>query len=296
MTKLTSYYRKPKAFIEIPTKGELYQLNEDSSMMGEVGVMPMTMMNHLTANNPESLINGNVIEELIKDCTTIKHISPRELYKCDIDALLMGIRMVSVDDTMDVTIPCPECTKEGDYAINLKGMLSEMTFHEELPYKLKIDDLVLNITPTTLESSVNTEQSFFQDAKSIDQIRKLMDAIRDNVDDDGDIEEGVTERIMEHVNDIYAIQRKMTETTIKLYADSVISVTTPEGDVEDRDEIFDFVKNLSDADHKRLKDKVKEISMIGIPKIQNFTCVQCKHEFSHKVELNPTDFFGNGSQ
>ena len=47
MTKLTSYYRKPKAFIEIPTKGELYQLNEDSSMMGEVGVMPMTMMNHL---------------------------------------------------------------------------------------------------------------------------------------------------------------------------------------------------------------------------------------------------------
>lgn len=296
MATLKQYYRKPKAFIEIPTKGKLYALDNDSSMLDEVGVMPMTMMNHLVANNPESLINGHVVEELIKDCTTITHLEPRQLYKCDVDALLMGIRMVSVDDTMDVTIPCPKCKKEGDYAINLKGMLSEMTYHEELPYKLKFDDLVLNITPTTLESSINTEHSFFQDAKSIDQIRRLMDSIRENVDENGDIEDGVTERIMEHVNDIYAIQRNMTETTIKLYADSVCSVTTPDGDVTDRDEIFEFVKNLSDADHKVLKAKVKDISTIGVPRTQTFTCVQCKHEFSHKVELNPTDFFGNGSQ
>lgn len=296
MTTLRKYYRKPKAFIPIPTQGRLYELNEDQSMLGEVGVMPMTMMNHLTANNPESLINGNVVEELITDCTDIKNIPPRKLYKCDVDALLMGIRMVSVNDTMDVTVSCPNCKKENDYGINLKGMLAEMTVHEELPYKLPIDDLILNITPTTLDASVNTEQSFFQDAKSIDQIRKLMDSIRQSVDEQGDIEEGMTDRIMEHVNDIYAIQRNMTETTIKLYSESIHSVTTPDGEVSDRDEIFDFVKNLSDDDHKRLKAKVKEINTIGVPRTQKFTCTHCEHQFEHKVELNPTDFFGNGSQ
>ena len=296
MSSLKSYYRKPKAFIPIPTQGKLYELKEDKSIMDEIGVMPMTMMNHLTANNPESLINGNVVEELIKDCTSITSISPRKLYKCDVDAILMGIRMVSVDDTMDVTVTCPECKKENEYGINLKGMLGEMTFHDELPYKLQIDDLVLNIVPTTLESSVNTEQSFFQDAKSIDQIRNLMDTIGKNVNDDGEIDEGVSDKVMGYVNEIYSIQRNMTETTIRLYADSIQSVSTPDGDVYDRDEIFDFVKNLSDNDHKQLKNKVKEISAIGIPKSQMFTCVQCKHEFSHRVEMNPTDFFGNGSQ
>ena len=140
------------------------------------------------------------------------------------------------------------------------------------------------------------EQSFFQDAKSIDQIRNLMDTIGKNVNDDGEIDEGVSDKVMGYVNEIYSIQRNMTETTIRLYADSIQSVSTPDGDVYDRDEIFDFVKNLSDNDHKQLKNKVKEISAIGIPKSQMFTCVQCKHEFSHRVEMNPTDFFGNGSQ
>ena len=47
MSSLKSYYRKPKAFIPIPTQGKLYELKEDKSIMDEIGVMPMTMMNHL---------------------------------------------------------------------------------------------------------------------------------------------------------------------------------------------------------------------------------------------------------
>ena len=297
MSKLKSYYRKPKAFIDIPSKGALYALNEDQSIMNEIGVMPMTMMNHLTANNPESLINGHVLEEFVRDCTTITNIEPRKMFKCDIDALIMGIRMVSVDDTLDLSLSCPSCKKENDYAINLRGMLSEMTTHEELPYKLKLDDLVLNVIPSTLESAINTEQAFFQDAKAIDEVRKIMDKMKDNVDDKGNIDEGVTDEIMGYVKDIYDIQRQMAETTIKLYADSVYSVTIPgDEEVTDREEIFDFVSNLSDKDHTLLKNKVRDINMIGVPKEHNFTCSHCKHEFTAPVELNPTDFFGNGSQ
>lgn len=296
MSNLKAYYRKPKAFIEIPTRGLMYNLNDDQSIMDEVGVMPMTMLNHLTVNNPESLINGHVLEELIRDCTTITNIPPRKLYKCDVDALIMGVRMVSVDDTLDLTLACPKCNKESEFAVNLRNMIANMTYHDELPYKLKLDDITLNITPTTLESSINTEQAFFQDAKAIDQIRKIIDKMRENVDDDGSYDEGITEEIMDHVHEMYNIQQNMTKTTIKLYADSVHSVVTPDGEETDRNEILDFVQHLSDQDHKKLKKLVKDISEIGIPRTHKFGCTHCKHEFIAPVELNPTDFFGNGSQ
>lgn len=290
MSTLNKYYRKPKAFIDLPSKGLAYDVGE-KSILNEVGVMPMTMLNHLTTNNPESLINGYINEELIRDCTTITSIEPKKMFKCDVDALIMGIRMVSVDDTLDVTMRCPSCKKDNEYGINIKNMLSHSTFHEELPYKMQFGDLTLNLLPSTLETSVATEQAFFQDAKNIDHIRKLMEQVSKE-----EYEDGAEEVIMSHVREIYDIQRQMTETTIKLYADSIHSVETPEEVVEDRDEIYEFVKELSDQDHKVLKDKVKNINAIGIPKTHDLTCNFCQHEFVGPVELNPTDFFGNGSQ
>lgn len=290
MSSLKAYYRKPKAFIELPSQGLMYEQSEDGSMLGEIGVMPMTMMNHLTTNNPESLINGHVLEELIRDCTTITSIPPRNLFKCDVDAIVVGIRMVSVSDTLDVTIPCPKCDKETDYGIDLRAMLAETTTHSELPYDLEFGDLTLKIIPTTLDTSINTEQSFFQDAKSIDQISRAMDSLQKQ-----DSEE-VNDTIIEKVKEIYDIQRAMTETTVRLYANSIAYVKTPDSEVYDRDDIFEFVKGLSDEDHNRLKDKVREISEVGIPKTRKFTCSHCEHEFEAPVELNPTDFFGNGSQ
>lgn len=289
MSSLKKYYRKPKAFIQLPTQGLLYDLQEDGSMMGEVGVMPMTMLNHLTANNPESLINGHVLEELVRDCTTIQNVEARNMYKCDIDALVMGIRMVSVDDTLDVSVSCPKCEKETDFGIDLKGMLAEMSVHETIPYDLEVEELVLKIVPTTLNSSINTEQAFFQDAKNIDQIRTMMEELRK----DDDVSD---EDVMEKVKSIYEIQHNMTETTIQLYADAILYVATPEENVYDRKEIYELVKGLSDSDHTRLKDKVRQVSEIGIPRKQSFTCSHCEHKYDAPVELNPTDFFGNGSQ
>lgn len=292
MSSLKQYYRKPKAFIEIPSKGMMYDLDQDGSMLNEIGVMPMTTLNRLTTNNPESLINGHVNEELIKDCTTITSIEPKHMFKCDVDALIMGIRMVSVKDTLDISLSCPECKKENEYGINIRNMLGETTFHEKLPYKMSVGELTLNITPTTLESNIKTEQSFFQDAKNIDHIRKLMDELSRREE----LDETDNDDVMGYVREIYDIQRQMTVTTIKLYADSVISVDTPDGTVTDRNDIEEFVTELSDEDHQRLKNKVSEINKIGIPKKHTFTCNNCEHVYEGPVELNPTDFFGNGSQ
>lgn len=292
---LTKYYRKPKAFISLPSKGKFYQLDEsEQSMLEEVGVLPMTMLNQLSANNPESLVNGNTVEELIRDCSTITSVEPRKMFKCDIDALIMAIRMVSFEDAMNITMQCPKCNEEHTYGIDLAAMLSEATYHEELPYKMSLtenSDITLYLTPTTLESALKVDQMLFQDAKEIDMIRK---SIPESNKETGKFEN--EEELKSYITNIQDIHRRMTMSTIDLFATSIVEAETPEGSTYDHDEITHFVSNLNEKDYALLKEKIEDINKIGIPKKRAFTCASCEHVFDGPVEVNPTDFFGNGSR
>lgn len=301
MSTLRKYYRKPNAYITLPSKGILYTLNsEEKSVMEEIGVLRMTMMNQLAANNPESLINGQTVEELIKDCTTIQNVEPRKMLKCDVDALIMGIRMVSVEDVMNLELVCPKCETQQTYGVDLSRMLSEMTYHEELPYNFTLPttgDMNLKVIPSTLESALRVDQSFFQDAKEIDAIRRSLKANYDSNKITEDEMEELQSQMKSHVDRIHEIQLNMTMNTLQLYADCIVSVTTPDGDeVDDNNEILDFVTTLTQEDHDALKSKIAEINKIGIPKNQDFQCPSCEHEFNAPVEINPTDFFANGSR
>lgn len=300
MSNLTKYYRKPKAYITLPSKNALYNFNsEEKSMMDEVGVLRMTMMNQLTTNNPESLINGSAVEEIIRDCTTIKGIEPRQLLKCDVDALIMAIRMVSIEETMDINMACPKCDNEQTFGIDLQSMLSAMTYHETMPYKLPlptIPDLVLNIVPSTLNTSLNIDQSYFQDAKEVEFIRRSMSKKTSEVEKNEEELDRLSEEMKQYVNQVHEIQKRMTFSTLNMYAESILYIDTPDGVVDDRNEIFDLVVSLCKEDHEALKAKLTEINSIGIPKKQTFTCQSCEHSFEAPVEVNPTDFFANGSQ
>ncbi len=300
MTDLRKYYRKPNAFVTLPSKGALYRLADDEvSMMDEIGVLRMTMMNQLSTNNPESLINGHAVEELIRDCTTIKHVNPRNMFKCDVDALIMGIRMVSVNDELSIELPCPKCEAKETYGVSLSAMLADMTHHDELPYSFPLPtmgEIVLNLIPSTLESSLRVDQTFFTDAKEIDHIRRNIKSSTTKQDITEDEIEQLQTEMKRHVDRIHEIQRNMTVNTIRLYTDCIESVTTPEGVVENPEEIFDLVMSLVKEDIDGLKDKITEINSVGIPKTKQFVCPSCEHEYTAPVEVNPTDFFGNGSR
>lgn len=300
MSNLTKYYRKPKAFITLPSKSAMYNFSSDEkSMMDEIGVLRMTMMNQLTTNNPESLINGSAVEELIRDCTTVKGIEPRDMLKCDVDALIMAIRMVSIDETMDISMPCPKCETEQTFGVDLQGMLSAMTYHEEMPYKVPLPtspEIILHIVPSSLNTSINIDQTYFQDAKEVEFIRRSMAKKTSDVNKTEEELEKLSEEMKNYVNQVHEIQKRMTFSTLNMYAECILYVEMPEGTVDDKKEILDLVASFCKEDHDALKSKLTEINSIGVPKTQNFTCQTCEHVFEAPVEVNPTDFFGNGSR
>ena len=121
MSALKKYYRKPKLYIELPSGFNFYEegfiSSDDISSNNEVGILPMTTMNDLMLKNPEALLNGTAIENLIKDSTTLKDVNVKKMIKSDVDALLVAIKVASIGETQDVELTCPKCEHEQTYRL-----------------------------------------------------------------------------------------------------------------------------------------------------------------------------------
>ena len=99
------------------------------SILNEVGVMPLNVLHQLSLKNPEKLYNGSAIEEIITDCTTIKTIPPRSLLKCDVDFLLMGIKIATTGDVDRVSCQCPHCGDEHSQEMFRSNIICKNTNH-----------------------------------------------------------------------------------------------------------------------------------------------------------------------
>jgi len=72
---LASFYRQPKIYVRLPSKGEFYTPGSlDVSENGEYPVYAMTAKDELLFKTPDALLNGTSTVELIKSC--IPALSP----------------------------------------------------------------------------------------------------------------------------------------------------------------------------------------------------------------------------
>jgi hypothetical protein len=66
---LSSFYRQPKIYVKLPSKGEFYPPGSlDVSANGEYPVYAMTAKDELLFKTPDALLSGQSTVELIKSC------------------------------------------------------------------------------------------------------------------------------------------------------------------------------------------------------------------------------------
>ena len=66
---LASFYRQPKIYVKLPSKGEFYPPGSlDVSANGEYPVYAMTAKDELLFKTPDALLSGQSTVELIKSC------------------------------------------------------------------------------------------------------------------------------------------------------------------------------------------------------------------------------------
>jgi hypothetical protein len=279
---LAQYYRRPGTYLELPSKGKFYSIAPKVSDTNELAIYPMTAKDELALKNPDALLNGEALKQVIASvCPDIANVN--EIPAPDIDAILVAMRMTSYGDDMSLNVNHNCIASEGrsqHVTVGLGGVLATL---KEIP------DDVGNVTlgsgvkvilkPYTLEAQSKLLRVQFTSMRQL-QAAEANEKI--TIDQKADIaNRGYDQLVM---------------LSQEILAQSIVSVTLPDGlEVTNAAHIADWVKNLDRASADRLDQELKRFGEYGITRTLKIKCEHCGEDFTTDMLFDPTSFFASGS-
>lgn len=281
---LSSFYRSVKLYITLPSNFKYYDdsiiLNDSDN---EVGIRAMTGKDEVLMKNPDALLNGKAIEDVIKSCVP-QVVNPKKLLQVDLDAILVAIRLASFGETIDVEAQCPKCSYENTFEVNLSNSLDNIKILEESKGIRTKGGLSIAIKPYTFEDSLLMHRLEFDEFKMMKNLKDQSLSDEDKLAFFG--------RALESAS----------ETASVLFARAIDSITLPDNTVvKDREHIAEFLENSDRKLLKSIEQAIKRLSDCGVSKVYKAKCTceidpkdkskVCGHEWDVNIDFNPVNFF-----
>jgi hypothetical protein len=268
---LKQYFRRPAVYISLPSKGIGYSTDVlEMPENKEIPVYPMTAIDEITARTPDALFNGIAVTELIKSCIpAIK--DPWSINSMDIDAILIGIKVASGGDTLNIDSKCPNCESESTYGINLVAVLSQLK-PGDYTSKLELGDLKIKFRPLLYKEMNQAALGQFEMQKFFNSLYTMENDEERNK---------ATKEVLE----------KITLLTMELLSQTIEYIETPNTRVDDKNLILEYLQQCDKNAYVAIRDyssKLKENAEIKPAAIK---CSSCNHEYDQPYAINPTDFF-----
>jgi hypothetical protein len=271
---LEKLYRTKSVYIGLPSGGKFYTSGITLSVDGEIGIMPMTATDEIKLKTPDSLFNGEALYELFRSCVP-DIINPEEIPACDVDKLLLGIRLATSGPDLEIKSKCPKCNKSDEYHVDLSTIMNSA---EEIPNDVLVeldDNVVVEICPLTLHNQVMQQvETFYQ--------FRMQQLLNDNTTSD----EIKAEQFKDALTKAIVVQTGQV-------ANCITSVNMDGELVTDNEYIFQWVENMSSPTHKKLKKRIALLSDAKMKNTVHLKCAEdgCNHEYKAVVDLNPVNFF-----
>lgn len=274
---LTKFYRTATTSVRLPSRGAYYandvvNLNED----GEVSIFPMTAQDELTLQNPDALLNGEAIIKVLKSCVP-DVLNSKKLLSCDIDVLMIAVRVASYGDDAAMQAICPKCKEENTFTLNLDTLLNHSETLDD-SYEVILDNnLTVYVVPSRFEGTVRQQKAAFQSTKLEQAI------VNPSIADE------------ERLKILTQVFEKVTKFNYEMVLEAIAKVifTNEEGElveITNTKHIGEWLKNIDKATTDKLQDKIAEINKIGIEKTMSAVCNECEHKWETNIEFNPVNF------
>ena len=221
---LQKYFRQPKNYVRLPSRGKYYPAGAlDLPVTGELPVYAMTAKDELTFKTPDALMNGQATVDVIQSC--VPNIKNAWLMpSIDLDAVLIAIRVATYGESMDVSITVPNTTIKRDYSMDLRRALDDLMLGK-FSDSLMIGSMKVNIRPINYKEFTDGAVKTFEE-------QRIYNVVNDNKIDDQ------TKLDMFHQS-----FRKLTDITISMVSNSVVSIEVDGGTVTDSTHIREFIAN-----------------------------------------------------
>ena len=274
---LSGYFRSPKMYTKIPSGGKYYDEKViDWPDTGELAIFPMTAKDEMIMKNPDALLNGEAVAQVILSCVpAVKQ--PRKLIGNDVDTLLIAVQGATYGDEVTVEGPCTKCSHENSGVASIEECLDNMN-HIEKSYEFETSQgLNIKVRPFTYDSTVKAGIANFKTTRSLQSLTNITDEI-------------------DQLKAFNANFIQIAALNFELIVDSVSSVsgTSPDGEefvVTDSNAIREFLENCESSIGKSIEDKITDINAIGIDKKFNLQCEECGNVYEKEIAFDPVNFF-----
>lgn len=234
---LQKYFRQPKNYLRLPSRGKYYpQGTLDMPVTGELPVYAMTAKDELTFKTPDALMNGQATVDVIQSCVpNIKNAW--FMPSIDIDAVLIAIRLATYGEKLDVNITVPNTTIKRDYTMDLRTVLDDLLlakFEEEVT----VNGVRIKVRPLSYKQFTDGAIKTFEE-------QRIYNIVNDDKMDE-----------QTKVNMFHQSFRKLTDITIAMVANSVVSVEAEGQTVEDPKFIAEFIEKADKNFYTSIVDHI----------------------------------------
>jgi hypothetical protein len=271
---LSKYFRKPAIYVQIPTGGR-FNPEIEKTVLDEIAILPMTAIDEISMQNPDELLNGESLINLIKSCVP-SIPNPRNLCNIDAELLYLAIKYATYGKNIEHTHTCSKCKEQADYNIDIDSILERFPDVEDIA-PIEYEDLKIYIHPPKLESLTKLALIDVEQARILNSIQQTAEG------EDGDE--------MEMAKQFAISFRKVSKQNVDLLITAIDRIETPDETVTDYDSITEFMNNIPADVVKKVNDavfsanpKTDEISTF------EFTCESCDSKEKVTFELNPVNF------
>ena len=276
---LQKYFRQPKIYMNLPSKGHWYPEGAiDMPEGNEVPVYAMTAKDELAFKTPDALLNGQSVVDVIQSCVpAIK--DGWSTPSIDVDAILIAIRIATYGEKMEIETKVPGSGTDRKFDLDLRQLLDK---YQGIEYDNNVDvkDMKIKLRPQDYRQFTRTAMKTFEE-------QRIATVVSDSEISD---EEKMT-RFAQSFN-------TLTNITVDMVVTGIQSIQVGEEVVVDQKHIGEFIKN-ADKDffsaitsHMESEKKKFDIEPFKVETTADERQAGAPESYDVPITFDQSNFFG----
>ena len=272
---LFKHFRQPSIYLKLPSGGKYWDDDAiDLPATGEIPIYPMTVKDEITLKTPDALMNGEGMASVIKSCCpNIK--DPWGIPLCDLDPILISMRLASYGNEMEIRSSCPKCNETNENILELSALLDQYKMPEYGSVTVNNGKLTITFKPQFFRTLNNSNMALYEQ-------RKLLSVVQSS-----DLSEE------EKSKEFDRILPKLTEMNVENIINSIESIETSDGvTVKETKFLREFIDNCDRQIYDAIKNKIEEESINNRVEPVQITCSECEETYKTTLNFENSNFFG----
>lgn len=272
---LKKYYRQPQLYIKLPSKGEWWPEGSLSkTVTNEYPVFAMTARDELALKTPDALLNGQSTVDVIQSCVpSIKNAWHTPV--CDVDHILIAIRLATYGNGMDFVSICPHCKHKNEHTLDLQSLLDKYADIPTWNKPIHINDLIVVLKPESYKTFNNRSIKTYEEQRVLQVINQ----------------EGIEEVAkLEKFKELF---KNLLKLTVEQVAGNINYIKLDAHTVVDN-ELFinEFFQNCDRVVWNKVNDTINEIKSSIPTNNVELVCESCTKDYKTPLVFEMSNFFG----